>query len=135
MCARRLRTPGYRVAKVTPLIHKRSTTRRLGTDLDAVAALSRNELLGVAIARGCHHYAPFVAPEFVADQPALSHELLGCALLRGPADLDTFQGEQIGVRLLIFQSGIGSKQWQPDPSPIRLLPGPNDPKNNSLLFS
>ena len=85
---------------MTPLIHKRSTPRRLGADLDAVAALSRNELLGVAVARGCHHYAPFVAPEFVADRPELSHEVLGCALLRGPADLDTFQCIRVAAMVL-----------------------------------
>ena len=63
--------------------------------------LGRNALLAIAIARGCHHYAPFV-PSHVRriDRPDLPHEVLGCALLRGPLDVDTFQTIRCGAMIL-----------------------------------
>jgi len=63
--------------------------------------LGRNALLAIAIARGCHHYAPFV-PSHVPkiDRLDLPHEVLGCALLRGPLDVDTFQTIRCGAMIL-----------------------------------
>jgi len=85
---------------VTPLVQKHPVRRRLAVTLDEVANLSRDELLGVAIARGCRHYASFVAPEYIVDRPGLAHEVLGCALLRGMANLDTFQSIRVGAMVL-----------------------------------
>jgi hypothetical protein len=63
--------------------------------------LSRDQLLRVAIARGCRHYATLLAAgESGSDEPTLSHETLGAALLRGPADADTFQAIRCGAMVL-----------------------------------
>ena len=64
------------------------------------ADLSRDELLGAAIARGCLHYAPFIARRLVRDQVRIPHEVLACALLRGAADVDTFQAIRVGTMVL-----------------------------------
>lgn len=63
--------------------------------------LGRNALLAIAVARGCHHYAPFV-PSSVPklDRADLPHEVLGCALLRGTLDVDTFQAIRCGAMVL-----------------------------------
>ena len=70
--------------------------RALGT----VTALSRDELIGIAVARGCHHYSPFVAKELVADRRDVPHDLLGCALLCGPPNLDTFLAIRVAAMVL-----------------------------------
>lgn len=63
--------------------------------------LGRNALLVIAIARGCHHYAPFVPSQVPKiDRPDLPHEVLGCALLRGSLDVDTFQTIRCGAMIL-----------------------------------
>lgn len=62
--------------------------------------MSRDELIGIAIARGCHHYAPFVAKGLIADRRDVPHELLGCALLCGPPNLDTFQAIRVAAMVL-----------------------------------
>lgn len=60
----------------------------------------REELLTVALARGCRHYAP-LWPELVpAEQSGLPHEVLGCALLAGPATPTTFQSIRCGTMVL-----------------------------------
>jgi len=65
------------------------------------AALSRESLLSIAIARGCRHYAPLLPDDVaVIDHPALPHEMLGAALLRGPADAGTFQAIRCGAMVL-----------------------------------
>ena len=69
-------------------------------ELRKVTALSRDELIGIAIARGCHHYSPFVAQELIADRRDVPHELLGCALLCGPPNLDTFQAIRVAAMVL-----------------------------------
>ena len=61
---------------------------------------SRDELLGIAVARGCDHYAAWIAPRLAVDRPDLRHEALGCALVRGPADLETFQAIRVGAMVL-----------------------------------
>lgn len=86
--------------QVSPIIHHRTEPSELASELREATALSRDQLIGIAVARGCHHYAPFVPPEFVADQPGLSHEVLGCALLRGAAELDTFQAIRVAAMIL-----------------------------------
>src|SRR6266481_5907025 len=67
-------------------------------DFARLGSLSRDQLIGIAVARGCRHYAPFVRE--AVDQPDLPHEILGCALLRGPTDVDTFQTIRVGAMIL-----------------------------------
>jgi hypothetical protein len=66
-----------------------------------VADLPRVQLMRIAVARGCRHHGPLlpanVAP---ADVAGLPHEMLGAALLRGPADADTFQAIRCGAMVL-----------------------------------
>ncbi len=66
----------------------------------SVALWSRVDLLSVAIARGCAHYAPLWPEITPCDDPELPHEILGCALLRGPTDADTFQMIRCGAMVL-----------------------------------
>lgn len=63
-------------------------------------ALTREELLGIAIARGCSHYRSLVPNVLVRDNPAVPHEFLGCALLSGSPDADTFQAIRVGAMVL-----------------------------------
>ena len=81
-------------------------------------AISREELIGIAVARGCYHYAGFSDASLVEERPDLPHEVLGCALLRGPADVDTFKSIRVGAMVL---SDLGN-----DPSAISaaaIIPG------------
>jgi hypothetical protein len=64
------------------------------------AGLSRDELCAVAVARGCSHYAPLWPDLTPADRPGLPHEALGCALLCGPATVETFQSIRCGAMVL-----------------------------------
>lgn len=67
----------------------------------ATADLTRDQLLRVAVARGCRHYAPLLSPNATAtDNAELPHEMLGAALLRGPADAATFQAIRCGAMIL-----------------------------------
>lgn len=69
-------------------------------DCRAAANLSRRKLLAMAVARGCWHYAtlwPDIAPD---GRSTLRHEFLGCALLRGPANVETFQAIRCGAMVL-----------------------------------
>jgi hypothetical protein len=61
---------------------------------------SQDELIGIAIARGCDHYRPYVPPALRVDRPELAHEVLGCALLQGPQEVETFQGIRVGAMVL-----------------------------------
>jgi len=62
--------------------------------------LPRSQLLAVALARGCRHYAP-LWPELVpANLTWLPQEALGCALLRGPETASTFQAIRCGAMIL-----------------------------------
>lgn len=66
-----------------------------------VMALTREELLRIAVARGCQHYAPLLPPGAVpADVPDLPHEALGTLLLRGAPDAATFQAIRVGAMVL-----------------------------------
>lgn len=65
-----------------------------------IARKPRRELLAIAVARGCDHYAPLWPDLRPEDDPALPHEVLGCALLRGPADEETFQSIRCGAMVL-----------------------------------
>ena len=64
-------------------------------------SMTRNELLRVAIARGCRHYASLLpadtSPKDLLDLP---HEVLGVALLRGEPDAETFQAIRVGAMVL-----------------------------------
>jgi hypothetical protein len=60
----------------------------------------RARLVGTAVARGCTHYRAFADPELVSDDPNLPHELLGCALLQGDIDVDTFAAFRVGGMVL-----------------------------------
>lgn len=62
--------------------------------------LTRDDLLGVAIARGCTHYAPLWPKLRHEDSDWLPHEVLGCALLRGVAGAETFQAIRCGAMVL-----------------------------------
>lgn len=64
------------------------------------AVLSRDELRATAVARGCSHYAPLWPDLTRADRVGLPHEILGCALLRGPATAETFQSIRCGAMVL-----------------------------------
>ncbi|MGA3008546.1 MAG: hypothetical protein ABSE59_11715 [Opitutaceae bacterium] len=66
----------------------------------AAGRLGRDELIGIAVARGCRHYAAFVPPELVNDRPDIPHEVLGCALLAGPQDVETFRAIRVGAMIL-----------------------------------
>jgi hypothetical protein len=70
------------------------------------AVWSRAELLALAIARGCFHYAAFW-PQLPAVRGGLPHEVLGCALLRGPAEVETFQAIRCAAMVL--------SDWHNDP--------------------
>jgi hypothetical protein len=89
-----------RLAGETPLTGLRIG---LGLDLDAACreatAWTRAELLALAMARGCQFYAGLwpVLPDIRGDLP---HEVLGCALLRGPADVETFQAIRCATMVL-----------------------------------
>jgi hypothetical protein len=63
-------------------------------------AWSRDELLALAVARGCRPYASFAPAAQVIPQPELPHEILGCALLRGAADAETFRSIRVGAMVL-----------------------------------
>lgn len=70
------------------------------------AKLPRSELLAAAAIRGCYYYLPLwpnLAPRELA---ALPHEVLGCALLRGPQDVDTFQAIRCGAMVLSDLSNV-----------------------------
>ena len=56
--------------------------------------------VGIAVARGCRHYAGGVEREVVADRAAIPHEALGCALLQGPRDVGTFQRIRVAAMVL-----------------------------------
>lgn len=83
-----------------------STSADREADLDfsrcckKTARKSRRHLLAVAIARGCRHYAPLWPELKPEDDPQLPHEAIGCALLRGPADAETFQAIRCGAMVL-----------------------------------
>jgi hypothetical protein len=64
------------------------------------AQLPRAELLAAAAIRGCYYYLPLwphLSPRELASMP---HEVLGCALLRGPQDVETFQAIRCGAMVL-----------------------------------
>lgn len=66
-----------------------------------VTELDRERLLRIAVARGCRHYAGFLPVGMEAeDNPELSHEALGVALLGGQADAVTFQAIRCGAMVL-----------------------------------
>lgn len=64
------------------------------------AGFSRNELLAAAIARGCRHYAPLWPDLRPADLDWLPHEILGCALMRGSIDEETFRAVRCGAMVV-----------------------------------
>jgi hypothetical protein len=64
------------------------------------AGLSADEMRAVAVARGCSHYAPLWPNLAPADKAGLPQEVLGCALLRGPANAETFQSIRCGAMVL-----------------------------------
>lgn len=63
-------------------------------------ATSREELIGIAVARGCDHYASYSDAYLTGVRPELPHEVLGCALLRGPADVNTFKSIRVGAMVI-----------------------------------
>lgn len=75
-----------------------------------IADLPRVQLLRIAVARGCRHYAAMLPPGMLpSDIPTLPHEILGAALLRGPAHADTFQAIRCGSMVL---SDLGNSAQQ-----------------------
>jgi len=71
------------------------------TLVQRTADLTRDQLMSIAVARGCRHYAPWVpAGVAVVDEPEIPHEVLGAALLRGSADAATFQAIRCGAMVL-----------------------------------
>jgi hypothetical protein len=70
------------------------------SSFSAVLAKPRSDLLRLAVARGCRHYAGFVNGSAGADDQAVPHEALGCALLCGPPDVDSFQAIRVAAMVL-----------------------------------
>jgi len=69
----------------------------------AALSLSADELLRIAIARGCDHYAPFIpdatsGPD--AEHDDLPHEVLGAALLQGERNEETFGNIRCAAMIL-----------------------------------
>lgn len=63
--------------------------------------LSQQELMRIAVARGCRHYRTLLpADPQPVDVAAIAHETLGVALLRGSRDLATFQAIRCGAMVL-----------------------------------
>lgn len=62
--------------------------------------LSRSELLAAAVVRGCGYYASLWQDLAPSNLTRLPHEILGCALLRGPQDAETFQAIRCGAMVL-----------------------------------
>ena len=87
-----------------PIVNHASASSALSPGLaDAchrAAVWSRVELIALAVSRGCRHYAGFSPAAATARPPELPHEVLGCALLRGPADADTFRAIRVGAMVL-----------------------------------
>ncbi len=66
-----------------------------------LADLTRDQLLGIAVRRGCRHYQSQLPPNTAAvDDPRVPHEVLGAALLRGSPDGPTFQAIRCGAMVL-----------------------------------
>jgi hypothetical protein len=62
---------------------------------------ARDDLLAMAVARGCDHYRPFLLPEIeLRDDGDIPNEILACALMRGPRDAPTFQAIRCGAMVL-----------------------------------
>lgn len=59
----------------------------------------RPELLALAISRGCAHYAS-LWPHLPVAKGVLPQEVLGCGLLRGPEEAETFQAIRCGAMIL-----------------------------------
>jgi hypothetical protein len=78
-------------------VHPLQDIRRACRD---AGKLGRDELIGIAVARGCRHYAAFVPLELVKDRQDLPQEVLGCALLAGPQDVETFRAIRVGAMIL-----------------------------------
>ena len=74
---------------LTPATH---ATPAITEACQAALTLSTDELLRIAIARGCDHYAPFIPepPGPGAELDNLPHEVLGAALLQGERNEETF---------------------------------------------
>ena len=65
--------------------------------------LAREVLLGIAVARGCRHYAAFVPSTYLnyhLNRHDIPHEVLGCALLGGCPDLETFRSIRVGAMVI-----------------------------------
>jgi len=69
-------------------------------DCEQAACASSQDLMALAVARGCRHYAPMVFGHHSPPRShALSHEVLACALLRFPMP-DGFDAFRCGVMVL-----------------------------------
>lgn len=80
---------------------------------ERIADLSRDRLLGIAVARGCRHYAPLLAPGAIpTNKPELPHEVLGVALLLGPQDAATFQAIRCGAMVLSDLGNSPQRIWE-----------------------
>lgn len=68
----------------------------------AALGLSTGDLLRIAIARGCDHYASFASGALRSDakMDELPHEVLGAALLRGERNEETFGSIRCAAMIL-----------------------------------
>jgi hypothetical protein len=82
---------------VATLVAHRVTSHHELRDVDG---FSHKQLLGIAIARGCRHYASFADSPDLVDEPGIAHEVLGCALLRGPQNIETFRAIRVAAMVL-----------------------------------
>jgi len=74
-------------------------SRKLVDACDEAETWTRPELLALAVAKGCRHYAP-QWPELPPVKGILPNEVLGCCLLRGPADVETFRAIRCAAMVL-----------------------------------
>jgi hypothetical protein len=80
----------------------------IAAECERAARASEQDLIALAVSRGCRHYAPLVQMHGIpSNLYTLSHEALGCALLRSPMP-EGFNAFRCGVMVL---SDLGN---QPD---------------------
>jgi hypothetical protein len=96
-------------AQPLPITGRQAANARLMWACQKVTELSGESLTAVAVARGCRHYASLWPGLIPLDYAWLPHEVLGCAMLRGPADENTFQMIRCGAMVL---SDLGNSPGQ-----------------------
>lgn len=85
---------------IAPVAMNPDATPLLSDCQDASVA-SDMDLVALAVARGCRHYAAFAAGhEAPRHLDSLAHEVLACALMRSPMHVDGFKYFRLGAMVL-----------------------------------